>query len=58
VTKSIDKDQSMNSMISSTCSSIRNIAIKELSKNNNYGWLLKDRSPFSNELNNLCYGSG
>jgi len=44
----------MNSIISSTCSSIRNIAIQELSKVNNNGWLLKDRSPFATELNNLC----
>lgn len=51
-------DLGLDQVVESTCQAVRNAAVKSLNKNNSNGWLLKDHSPFTAELNNLCFGSG
>jgi len=44
--------------VASTCQAVRNAAVQALARKSSTGWLLKDQSPFSRELSNLCFGSG
>lgn len=48
----------IDQVVASTCQAVRNAAVKHLAKQNAAGWLIKNQTPFSAELQNLCFGSG